>query len=431
MQKISTANKYRILHTSDWHLGRSLYSQRRHDEFQNFLEYLADLIREKDIDLLLISGDIFDSSTPSNLSQEMYYQFLSRITSQKSLQVVIIAGNHDSPSLLQAPKGLLKSLKIHVVGAISDNLEDEIITITDKDGEARAIVCAVPYLRERDIRRARAGISFEEAERELTEGIVCHYHEIVSLAEKRRDVLGLDLPILGMGHLYTRGGQVIDGDELRPLYVGSLAHVQPEEIFTGFDYLALGHIHSAQAVGDHEFSRYSGSPIPMTFRESDQNKSLCIVEFDGSKPSLELIDLPVFQELLRISGDYEYIIERISNLIAEGSSAWLEVEYTGESFIGDLAQTLETIVRDTDMRILCLKNSSLPDIVIEAEYEGEQLSELSPSDIFERLMAEKHMPVEEKDELRSAYNEILDMLQNEDRRAEREGVEDEDLEIEI
>lgn len=431
MDKTITKDKFRILHTSDWHLGRSLYSRRRHDEFRSFLEYLADVILKKDIDLLLISGDIFDSSTPSNLSQEMYYSFLTRIAGQGNCQVVIIAGNHDSPSLLEATKGILKSLNIHVVGAISDNLEDEIITIKDEGGMPRAIVCAVPYLRERDIRRYRAGVSFQDAERELTEGIISHYQDVADLAEKRREELGMDIPILGMGHLYTHGGKVIDGDELRPLYVGSLAHVEPGEISAGFDYLALGHIHSAQAVGGNEFARYSGSPIAMTFKESDQKKSLCIVEFEGRKPLLELLELPVFRELLRISGDREQILERIDSLIIEGTDAWLEVEFTGESHIGDLMQSLETMVEDTDMRILCFKNSRLPDAAMDAEYDGEKLSELNPLDIFERLMDNKNTPEDEKDELRSAYHEILDMIQSEDKRAEKEGMEDENLEIKI
>ena len=124
----------KVLHTSDWHLGGLLHERKRYEEHEKFLNWLIDLLRKEDIDVLLVAGDIFDTVTPSNRAQELYYQFLHMASSIPGLQVVITAGNHDSPTLLNAPKGLLKALHIHVIGTITDDPEDEILLLHDANG---------------------------------------------------------------------------------------------------------------------------------------------------------------------------------------------------------------------------------------------------------------------------------------------------------
>jgi len=161
----------KILHTSDWHLGRTLYGRKRYEEFEAFLNWLAGLIDDEDVDVLLVAGDVFDNSTPSNRAQELYYRFLCRVAASPKRHVVVTAGNHDSPSFLNAPKELLKFLNVHVVGSASDSPEDELIVLAGPDQEPRLIVCAVPYLRDRDIRTAEAGESVEDKERKIIEGI--------------------------------------------------------------------------------------------------------------------------------------------------------------------------------------------------------------------------------------------------------------------
>ena len=134
----------RVLHTSDWHLGRTLYGRKRHETFAAFLDWLADTIRQQRIDVLVVAGDVFDTSAPSNRSQELYYRFLRRVM-DTCRHIVVVAGNHDSPSFLSAPGELLRALDVHVVGAVTDTPEDEILTLRDADGEPELIVCAVPY----------------------------------------------------------------------------------------------------------------------------------------------------------------------------------------------------------------------------------------------------------------------------------------------
>ena len=193
--------------------------------------------------------------------------------------VVVIAGNHDSPSFLNAPKELLKALNVHVVGNASDCLEDEVLVLRNAQDAPELIVCAVPYLRDRDIRTAEAGESVEDKERKLTDGIRAHYAAVTALAEQKRAEFGGNIPVVGMGHLFTAGGQTVDGDGVRELYVGSLAHVTAQSFPASFDYLALGHLHIPQMVSSTETMRYSGSPLPMGFGEAKQQKSVVLVDF--------------------------------------------------------------------------------------------------------------------------------------------------------
>src|SRR3989339_1508050 len=217
----------KFLHTSDWHLGRSLYGKKRYDEFSAFLDWLAGFIGAQRIDVLLVAGDVFDTGTPSNRAQELYYGFLCRVSASCCRHVVIIAGNHDSPSFLNAPKEILKALQVHVVGAVTEDPEDEILVLKGPSGNPEAVVCAVPYLRDRDIRVAEAGESLEDKNMRLIQGIKTHYAEIAGLAEEKRKPFG-DIPVVALGHLFAAGGKTLEGDGVRELYVGSLARVGKE-----------------------------------------------------------------------------------------------------------------------------------------------------------------------------------------------------------
>lgn len=313
----------KILHTSDWHIGRTLYGRKRYEEFEAFLAWLDKTINEQEVDVLLVAGDVFDTNAPSNRAQELYYSFLSRISKSCCRHIIIIAGNHDSPSFLNAPKELLKALNVHVVGGSASSLEDEVLVLFDKQDAPELIVCAVPYLRDRDIRTTEAGENIEDKERKLVDGIRDHYEAVATLAEEKRRAFNIDLPIVGMGHLFTSGGRTIDGDGVRELYIGSLAHVTAEIFPTSFNYLALGHLHIPQKIGGREHMRYSGSPLPMGFGEANQKKSVCLVELNNSEPSVCLIDVPLFQELRQITGDWDVVDQQINALVGSKSKCWL------------------------------------------------------------------------------------------------------------
>ena len=408
----------KVLHTSDWHIGRTLYGRKRYEEFGAFLTWLADTIQQNEIDALLVAGDIFDTSAPSNRAQELYYRFLCRVAASCCRHVVVVAGNHDSPSFLNAPKELLKALDVHVVGSSTESPEDEVLVLRNDQDTPELIVCAVPYLRDRDIRVAEAGESVEDKERKLIEGIRTHYAAVAALAEQKREELGVDIPIVGTGHLFTAGGQTVDGDGVRELYVGSLAHVTAGIFPACFNYLALGHLHVPQKVNGSETIRYSGSPLPMGFGEAKQQKSVCQVEFHSTAASVQLIDVPIFQKLERVKGDWDGISNRILELSATDSQGWLEVIYDGTEVIGDLRERLEAAISGTQMEILRIKNNRIIERVLGQIHEEETLDDLNVNDVFERCLAVHDVPEEQRPELLRAYQETVSSLYEDDVQAE-------------
>ena len=408
----------KLLHTSDWHIGRTLYGRKRYEEFEAFLSWLAETIQQNEIDALLVAGDVFDTSAPSNRAQELYYRFLCRVAASSCRHVVVVAGNHDSPSFLNAPKELLKALDVHVVGSSTESPEDEVLVLRNEQDAPELIVCAVPYLRDRDIRVAEAGESVEDKERKLIEGIRTHYAAVAALAEQKREELGVDIPIVGTGHLFTAGGQTVDGDGVRELYVGSLAHVTAGIFPACFNYLALGHLHVPQKVNGSETIRYSGSPLPMGFGEAKQQKSVCQVEFHSTAASVQLIDVPIFQKLERVKGDWEGISNRIIELSATDSQGWLEVIYDGTEVIGDLRERLEAAISGTQMEILRIKNNRIIERVLGQIHEEETLDDLNVNDVFERCLAVHDVPEEQRPELLRAYQETVSSLYEDDVQAE-------------
>jgi len=408
----------KILHTSDWHIGRTLYGRKRYEEFKAFLTWLEETIHREQVDALLVAGDVFDTSSPSNRAQEFYYRFLSRIATSSCRHVVVIAGNHDSPSFLDAPRELLKALNVHVIGSVSDSREEEVLILSRNDGSAEMIVCAVPYLRDRDIRIAEAGETMEEKERSLIEGIRRHYAEAVALAKRKRAKLGAEIPIIAMGHLFTTGGQTVDGDGVRELYIGSLAHVSAGIFPEDLDYLALGHLHVPQKVNDSDVMRYSGSPLPMGFGEAKQEKSVCLVELADAEADVRLVKVPVFQKLVRVKGNWKELSARILELSATGSRAWLEVAYEGDEVIGDLRERLDALVSGSEMEILRVKNNRIIDRILNQTHENETLDDLNVNDVFERCLAVHEVPGAQRPELLRAYQEIVTSLYEDDTRAE-------------
>jgi exonuclease SbcD len=414
----------KILHTSDWHLGRSLYGRKRYDEFAAFLDWLAHTIEIHEIDLLLVAGDVFDISTPGNRAQELYYRFLCRMAASGCGHVVVIAGNHDSPSFLNAPKEILNMLNVHVVGAVTDNPADEVIVISDSD--QTALVCAVPYLRDKDIRTVEPGETIDDKNRKLVQGIRQHYAHVVEIAMKKRAGLlakAADadprpyIPIIALGHLFTAGGKTVDGDGVRDLYVGSLAHVDTSVFPAEIDYLALGHLHVPQQVGGSEKIRYSGSPLPMGFGEAGHAKQVVMVTVSPQNAEVTLLPVPCFQELVRITGSLDEICEKMAQLRQAGSRAWLEIEYTGRDMVGSLREILDEAVADSGMEIRRIKNKPLMDRVFRKIRKQETLDDLDPKDVFDRRLAAENVTEEDRKILTAAHNEIVTALLEEDTHA--------------
>ena len=408
----------KILHTSDWHIGRSLYGRKRYEEFEAFLTWLAELIEKDNIDVLLVAGDIFDNSTPSNRAQELYYRFLCRVAGSDCRHVIVTAGNHDSPSFLNAPKELLRYLNVHVVGSANESPENEVIVLPDTKGKPELIVCAVPYLRDRDIRTAEAGESIEDKERKLTDGIRSHYHRVGEVAEQIQSKLANQVPIIAMGHLFTAGGKTVDGDGVRELYVGSLAHVGTNVFPPCIDYLALGHLHVPQKVGGSEVMRYSGSPLPMGFGEANQEKKVMLAEFSDTPPQVTPISVPCFRKLQSIRGNRETIFRHIDELKSNGSDIWLEIVYEGDEIAGNLREQLDEIIAGTGLDILRVKNNRIVERALKRMDNEETLDDLDVHDVFNRCLDAHDVPNEQRAELLTAYREVITSLHETDSMAE-------------
>jgi DNA repair protein SbcD/Mre11 len=413
----------KILHTSDWHLGRSLYGRKRYVEFTEFLDWLSCTIETEKIDVLLISGDVFDTSTPGNRAQELYYRFLYKVSGSCCCHVVIIAGNHDSPSFLDAPKALLRVLNVYVVGLKTEDPEDELIVLYNEFDIPEAIVCAVPYLRDKDIRIVQSGETIEDKNLRLIEGLKSHYSEICALAgHKKKELINKHkistIPVIAMGHLFTAEGKTVEGDGVRDLYVGSLAHVDRDVFPDIIDYAALGHLHVSQRVGDVDHIRYSGSPIPMGFGEAYHDKKVIVVEFSQKSTAIEEHLIPCFQPLECITGSMDEIQSRIEQLKDANSNAWLEIKYTGSDIISNLRDMLEEALDDTSMEIRRIKNERITDKIISSIHENETLDDLNENDVFERCLELYDVPLTERNELMFSYKEILQSLYEEDINAE-------------
>ncbi|MDI9469155.1 MAG: exonuclease SbcCD subunit D C-terminal domain-containing protein [Bacillota bacterium] len=411
-EKITNGTPYRVLHSSDWHLGAQLAGRRRHDEQAAFLDWLAGTLRREAVDCLVVAGDIFDTTVPTNQAQRLLYDFLVKIARGGACRhVVLVAGNHDSVSFLEAPRQLLGALDIHVVAQIGEGPEDDVFVLDDAAGRPALIVGAVPYLRDRDMRRQAAGETAADKERLLLEGIEAHYAKIGQQAEALRraelERSGRRLPILLTGHLFAAGGQTATDDGVRELYVGSLGRV-PREVFpAAADYVALGHLHAAQTVAGDPTVRYSGAPLAVGFGEAGRERAVCRVDFAENSIEVEMIQVPVFQRLARIEGDLGQLQQELETLVAGGESVLVELRYTGEAIVPDLAARMAEIVEGSGVELLRVINTRVLAQLLPVGGAGLELGELEPAEVFEHCLEENDVPEEQREELRLCFAEIV------------------------
>lgn len=406
----------RLLHTSDWHLGASLHGRKRTEEAGLFLQWLIQTIDRERIDLLLISGDIFDSSAPGSLVQRMYYEFLGNITRTGCRSVIITAGNHDSPSLLSAPKEILRSLNIHVIGTISGDLNEQIIPIKDESGTCSLIVCAVPFLREKDIRPAVPAGSGENPVDLLTRGIISHYSQVAGIAIEKRNALDPRIPIIGTGHLFAAGCETRTGEGVRDCYLGSSVRVGADVFPSCFSYVALGHLHIPQPVANKDLIRYSGSPIPIGFSEVDHEKKVMIVDLpDKESVTIQECTVPLFQRLASLKGKKEEIEEEIRRLIWEGKETWIEVIVKSTESPSSLQNWITDLTHHTKIEPLKTMRLQTQDSSLTQQYDGESLENVTEKEVFLRRMNEEDLSEEERNELTLAFEEILIAYHQRDR----------------
>ena len=412
--------RLKILHTSDWHLGRQLHEHPRDDEFDAFMTWMIHTIEKEQIDVLLIAGDIFDTSNPSYIAQQRYYNFCTKLSKTCCRHAVITSGNHDSTTFIDVPGAILEHLNIHVVGQArfgmgkSGSPEDEIVVLKDRNGKDECIVAAVPLLTDGDVRYSAEGEDITAKDEKMRLGVAAHYQAAADACERIRG--GREIPVIAMGHLYITGGKIVEDDGVRSTYVGNLGGVSASIFSPAFDYVALGHLHVPQIVGNYAHIRYSGAPLPMGFGEAKQQKSVCIVLFDGKQPKISLYPIPQFHRMENIIGDKNTIETQLEQLTKENEEIYVSVTYTGNEYIDSVIELVQKITNNAE-NVLCLntQNKSQKTACLQdnpTQIKNESLSDFNEYSVFDMLLASERPDIteEEKRQLTETYHELLTLV---------------------
>ncbi len=400
-------NMLKILHTSDLHLGQKLIEKDRNPEHIEFLNWLVELINAENIDALIIAGDVFDTGSPSNQALELYYRFLAQIVKSKCKYVFVLGGNHDSPAMLNAPKEYLKFSNIFVVGCAPETVEEQVFEIQN-DNE-KAVIALVPFLRDRDIRKASVGENVLDIESKIKNGIVSHYQAIANYIQQN---FPENMPAIATGHLFVAGSSVSEGE--KDIHVGNLGAIQADVFPERFQYVALGHIHRPQALSKNAGVRYSGSPIPLSFSEYNHEKKVVLLEIVNSVLSQKLINVPITRRLERISGDILEITDKLSKFKKSTSELmpWIDVTIkleTNELGIYEKVKALENPEHFEILKISTDIKNKEPIQFYESEL---TLQEFSVEEVFFKRCESQSIDLTNDDnkQLLFAFKEILETV---------------------
>lgn len=399
----------RIIHTSDWHLGQNFMGKIREKEHQKFLDWLLATIDNVKADVLVVAGDIFDTGTPPSYARAMFNQFIVSLRSTRCTRAVFVAGNHDSAATLNESRELLACLDVFVCGRVFENPRDHVLVLNNANGRPGALLCAVPFIRPRDLIKSTAGETGQDKKQALTDTISDFYHQVYEAAlEKQKELeLNKSLPILATGHLTMVGGMT--SESVRDIYIGSL-DAFPGNGFPAFDYVALGHLHRAQQVKGADHIQYSGSPIPLSFDEGKKEKQVLLLSFE-EKGIMEIkaVQVPCFRKLCTIKGNLDQIEKQISLLSDHDpdKTMWLEVEVAADDYLFDLHARIQAMIEEMPIELLRIKRKRKPGetgIDVEAK---EKLEELSVEEVFLRRLASEEHDDQDRELLLNMFREIV------------------------
>ncbi len=408
----------RLLHTSDWHLGQALHSYDRSYEHQQFLDWLLDTLVAEQVDALLIAGDIFDTANPSSSAQKQLYRFLQQARRRlPGLDIVVIAGNHDSPGRLEAPGPLLEDHGTTVIGHVLRGLDGAIdvermvVPLRDASGEIAAWCLAIPFLRPGDVPRL-ADLA-DNADPYL-EGIAALYRQAYALADAKRTP---GQAIVAMGHCHMVDGQASLDSERRIVIGGTEA--LPAAVFdAGIAYTALGHLHLAQRVGGKNHRRYCGSPLPLSFAEVSYRHQVLRIDLVDGAAQVEGIDVPRAVDLLRIPATpqpLDAVLLALAELelpdLPPQQQPFLEVRVLLDGPEPGLRARIESVLEGKPVRLAKIEPTRKHTAAsgadgFEAALSLEQLAQLQPDDIFKRLYAQRFGDQAPDDQL-AAFAELM------------------------
>ncbi len=401
----------RLLHTSDWHLGQTFMQFERSYEHQSFLSWLLDTLESESIDGLLIAGDVFDNSNPSAAAQSMLYSFLTEARRRvPHLNIVLTAGNHDSPGRLEAPAPFLSLFDARVVGHVARDeagvqVEQLVHPLKNREGQVAAWCIAMPFLRPGDVPRV------DEAVDPYMAGIEALYRQAFEVANDKRE---MGQTIIAMGHCHMTGSQTSDDSERR-IVVGGAEALSASIFDEGIGYVALGHLHLPQKIKGDATRRYSGSPFPMSFSEIQYPHQVVVFDLDGSSvTNIREIRVPRRVELLKVPASARPLDEVLAELTAlelperpEAEWPYLLVRVQLTQPEPGLRAQIESALEDKPVRLARIEptypKSGADETAVAISVD--ELHSLAPSDFFERLYAHRYGEVPPT-ELMSAFNEL-------------------------
>ncbi|MCI3919688.1 exonuclease SbcCD subunit D C-terminal domain-containing protein [Paenibacillus sp. TRM 82003] len=311
----------RLLHTADWHFGRTLEGRSRWDEQVAFVDELVRIADEGAVDAVLIAGDVYDSVNPPADAETLFYEAVTRLSNGGRRPVIAIAGNHDHPDRLRAAGPLAGRLGVSLVGLPTT----DVLTFDIARTGERAVVYALPYPSEA---RLKELLSVSAEESALQQAYSARIGELVREATAGR--FGADTVNVIMSHLHALGGSPSESE--RPIEVGGAYTVDPSAFGEAAQYVALGHLHRPQLVrrragGPGPLIRYSGSPLGFSFSEHGQAKSVTILDVaPGGAPVLEEVVLSSGRPLVRwVAGGG---VAEVHRWLDEGrdARAWIDLE---------------------------------------------------------------------------------------------------------
>lgn len=374
----------RLLHTADWHLGARFHDQRRAEEEDDALEQVIALCRERAVDAVIVAGDVFDNANPGAADERRYYRTLARLVRDAGVAtVVVVAGNHDSALRLEGPRELARAIGVHVVGRFGRDVppEEAVVPLVGRDGEVAGVCAALPYLRDGDLRLPEAGESLREIHQRYAEALTTRYAEVRDAARE----LHPGVPLVVTGHCHVLGGRF--GGEERAVQFGGLGAVPADELAGDAAYLALGHLHRPQDVGEIHW-RYCGSLLPTGFDETGTHREAVLFELGDAGEAARKIEhlvLRPFRAYRRLAGSVEDVEEQIGELHEPKEGAptpWCEAVIRLDGPRPGLAPALVDRARERGWSLVSVRIDRC-----EARPEGETerplgLHELSPEEVF-------------------------------------------------
>ncbi|MCL6269582.1 exonuclease subunit SbcD [Sansalvadorimonas sp. 2012CJ34-2] len=407
----------RILHTSDWHLGQHFMGKTREDEHRLFINWLLKTIEQETVDAVVIAGDIFDTGVPPSYARKLYNQFIVGLQSAGCQQLVVIGGNHDSVATLHESRSLLEYLNTTVVGAASDNPESQVVVLNNRKGKPGAVLCAVPFIRPRDVVTSQSGESGDDKQKALLSAMTEHYQAIYTHARNKAQELGHwhALPVIATGHLTTVGGKV--SESVREIYIGTLSAF-PVSAFPPADYIALGHLHRGQLVAGNNHIRYSGSPIPLSFDEAGSSKQVLLADFDkGRLQEVTPVDAPLFRPLASIKSSLDDLGEKLEQFLGEQSDCsltpWVEIVVEGDDYLSDLQSRIQDVADTLALEVLRVRRKRQASATGLAVEERETLAELKVNDVFIRRLAGEEFDDIRNEKLVSAFEKLVAEIEEE------------------